>query len=886
MTNYIIITKLGLILTFGLIIYLTMALIPSDYYGYGINNTTNVESFSASDNGKTCNPLIPTTYLNSVAGPFTLFLQNPNQNITKTFIIVGTNIITISTDTGQFVMTAANSPVIMLYSGGTWTSSADAEPILNNTPLIQVASNQTFYYGTQITVSPTYLFISSTGYNNGSGAIFVYNYESVLSGNLVPLSTIPGVNGFVSGFGYSMKATDQYLFAGAPGTNIGNGLVGVVNIFERVGNTWNIKQQINYPNIYTYACFGFSVACSADGSVLAIGAPSENNQGAAYIYRKNNLDVWVQEDYLLTPFVVTNPIFGLTVAVSEDGTTIAVSSTGGTPAAIGTRGVIVYIYNSTTSSWDTQQVINPTAVSRVGEYISFDATGNILAFSSPANPSGFVEVYTRSAGVWTFQQTLTPTIFPAVNNPNFFGFSMAMSRDGTKIIASNPRDDSDRGGVWYFNFTGGIWVETNKFTTTNASYYGLEVDFSYNSSKALITNLGLDLKGSVNLLNYTDNKVDFTLTYSNDQIRTIIMNSRVFFFATPEMSLSPDTKYFAVYQTQKIHFFERISSQFQEISTISNLDDTNSPVFVLANDYLYFVSRVPSGATAMEIYLNVYQLTINYTSTNTSVIKPVKSWILINQILVHTIPIKDIFDAPIKIFTNSNNTTIIIQIGDTIASIRTVYVYDYVLGVLTQIQVLTPPYTGFLINLANTIALSEDALTMAIADINGDILIYTRASIGVVFTLATTIVTGVLVQEVSISNTSPYILLAYNGSCQIYTGSGAVWGLTQTVAIPFPAAPLTISKNGKYFYVANEISPSLLRQLGFLNIYKSTNLLTWSLYKTITQSNANIDFYSVRTDGRVRLLFGSNLVLSNANNILIVAATAYGGSTNSFFVYT
>ena len=97
--------------------------------------------------------------------------------------------------------------------------------------------------------------------------------------------------------------------------------------------------------------FGWSVALSADGKTLAVGAPAEDskatgangdqanndstNAGAVYVFTNEN-GVWVQQAYLKasnteqpnlnSARVLLNDRFGYKVSLSDDGNTLAVSS--------------------------------------------------------------------------------------------------------------------------------------------------------------------------------------------------------------------------------------------------------------------------------------------------------------------------------------------------------------------------------------------------------------------------------------------------------------------------------------------------------------------------------------------------------------------------------
>ncbi|WP_293257488.1 hypothetical protein [Nannocystis sp.] len=57
-------------------------------------------------------------------------------------------------------------------------------------------------------------------------------------------------------------------------------------------NVWTPQAYIKAPNAGAGGNFGSAVALSADGRTLAIGAPGEAGGGAAYVYTRDDLDVW------------------------------------------------------------------------------------------------------------------------------------------------------------------------------------------------------------------------------------------------------------------------------------------------------------------------------------------------------------------------------------------------------------------------------------------------------------------------------------------------------------------------------------------------------------------------------------------------------------------
>ncbi|HSC67026.1 MAG TPA: hypothetical protein VLC79_05025 [Cellvibrio sp.] len=195
--------------------------------------------------------------------------------------------------------------------------------------------------------------------------------------------------------------------------------------------------------------FGWSIAVSADGTTLAVGAPAEDskakgangdqannessNSGAVYIFVKQN-GVWVQQAYLKAsnteqpdsnPYLQrVNDRFGYQVALSDDGNTLAVSailedspsygincnqdnhqvtSATGTEHSLMARDYnvgAVYIFNRAQAEWSQAAYVKPvnslvyldprtTADDlRFGETIALAGDGKTLAVGTTVELTG------------------------------------------------------------------------------------------------------------------------------------------------------------------------------------------------------------------------------------------------------------------------------------------------------------------------------------------------------------------------------------------------------------------------------------------------------------------------------------------------------------------
>src|SRR5262249_23271239 len=152
--------------------------------------------------------------------------------------------------------------------------------------------------------------------------------------------------------------------------------------------------------------FGWSVALSADGSTLAIGAIGENGNavgidgdasddsaedaGAVYLFRRSASGDWTQQAYVKASNTNVPHDFGWRVALSAEGDTLAVAATGEDSKATGIDGNpldnsaedagAVYVYRYTELDGWKQQAYVKSPDSDIG-----DNFGSSLALSGDGN---------------------------------------------------------------------------------------------------------------------------------------------------------------------------------------------------------------------------------------------------------------------------------------------------------------------------------------------------------------------------------------------------------------------------------------------------------------------------------------------------------------------
>jgi hypothetical protein len=181
---------------------------------------------------------------------------------------------------------------------------------------------------------------------------------------------------------------------------------------------------------------GASISLSSTGLMMAVGS----YKAGVYVFtRESTSAAWVQDSE--TPIrktTSTDVNQGSFVSMSGDGTTIASTSD---------TSVDVYVRVST--RWEQQLSIAMLTNSLKGG-VALSIDGSTLAIGNPTSSGGNVLVYTRSAGIWTLQQTITPGVVD-----NDFGSSISISNTGDHLVVGSLTHMP--GEAYPYTRSGGVW---------------------------------------------------------------------------------------------------------------------------------------------------------------------------------------------------------------------------------------------------------------------------------------------------------------------------------------------------------------------------------------------------------------------------------------------
>jgi cysteine-rich repeat protein len=296
----------------------------------------------------------------------------------------------------------------------------------------------------------------------------------------------------VFGWNVALSADGSTLAVGAPaedsaatginGNQASNlaGDSGAVYVFTRSGATWVQQAYIKASNTGAIDRFGWSVALSADGSTLAVGAYVEDSaatgingdqtnnsapdSGAVYVFTRSGT-AWSQQAYVKASSIGTSDFFGFSVALSGDGATLAVGAVFDDGVANSTTDSgAAYVFTRSGVTWSQQAYItasNAEGSDELGYSIALSGDGSTLAVgariensaatgingdqtNNSAPASGAVYVFTRSGTVWS-QQAYIKASNTSVSDE--FGYSISLSGDGSTLAVGAVGEDSAATGI-------------------------------------------------------------------------------------------------------------------------------------------------------------------------------------------------------------------------------------------------------------------------------------------------------------------------------------------------------------------------------------------------------------------------------------------------------
>ena len=268
------------------------------------------------------------------------------------------------------------------------------------------------------------------------------------------------------GFGYSISLnTDGTIVAIGGYANDGNegnvSNAGHVRVFEYSGSFWS-QLGSDIDGSGTNALSGYSVSLSSDGTILAVGEPYYNsNRGLVKIYEYSGSS-WSQKGSTIDGEAASN-FFGTSVSLSSNGTILAIGARGNADNGSYSGHVRVYEYSGSSWSQKGGDIDGEAASDQSGFSVSLSSNGAIVAIGAHINDgngtdSGHVRVYQYSGNSWS---KLGNDIDGEAAGDNS-GNSVSLSSNGTILAIGayrNAGNGTDSGHVRVYEYSNGSWSQ-------------------------------------------------------------------------------------------------------------------------------------------------------------------------------------------------------------------------------------------------------------------------------------------------------------------------------------------------------------------------------------------------------------------------------------------
>mmetsp|Transcript_22875 Transcript_22875/g.28008 ORF Transcript_22875/g.28008 Transcript_22875/m.28008 type:complete len:593 (+) Transcript_22875:300-2078(+) len=273
-----------------------------------------------------------------------------------------------------------------------------------------------------------------------------------------------------SGYSVSLSADGTIIAIGAL-HNSGNGAdSGHVRVYKWDGSAWN-QLGSDIDGEAPVDLSGYSVSLSADGTIVAIGAPFNSGNGEhsgnVRVYEWDG-SAWNQLGQDIDGEALSDQS-GQAVSLSADGTIVAIGTIGN--AGNGVQSGHVRVYEWDGSAWNQLglDIDGEAPGDQSGTSASLSADGTIVAIGAPFNSgngtqSGNVRVYKWDGSTWN---QLGPDI-DGESAGDVSGWSVSLSANGTTVAIGARLNDGINGfvsgHVRVYEWNGSAW------------YTGLDID--------------------------------------------------------------------------------------------------------------------------------------------------------------------------------------------------------------------------------------------------------------------------------------------------------------------------------------------------------------------------------------------------------------------------
>lgn len=347
-----------------------------------------------------------------------------------------------------------------------------------------------------------------------SGSVYIFTKQANGSYNqFQKLTASDGAANDSFGISTTVSADGSVVVAGTRNDDDKGYDSGSAYVFtKQVDGSYGQFQKLTASDGSAYDSFGCSVSTSADGSVIAVGAFTDdgrgNDSGSAYIFTKQTNGTYLQIQKLTASDGAAADLFGYSVSVSSDGSVVVVGSYNDDDKDTDSGSVYIFTKQTNGTYLRTQKLTasDGSASDYFGISVSISADGSAVVIGAYGDDdkgadSGSAYVFTRQAdGSYSQFQKLTADD-GAINDR--FGRSTSVSSDGSVVVVGAYVDDNDKGAdsgsVYIFTKQAdGSYTQKQKLSAFDGAaddFFGYSVSVSADGSVVVIGAYGDDDKG-------------------------------------------------------------------------------------------------------------------------------------------------------------------------------------------------------------------------------------------------------------------------------------------------------------------------------------------------------------------------------------------------------
>jgi len=225
-------------------------------------------------------------------------------------------------------------------------------------------------------------------------------------------------------------------------------------------------QRLTAPSPATGDLFGTSVAMTAAGDRILVGAPRTDgagvDSGSVHVFARTSTG-FVQETELLAPDGSMGDRFGESVAVTPDGSRAVVGAPRHTGAA--SSGGAVYVWTRSGSVWTQEEQFLGQQAFGLGVAVAISDAGDLVVAGAPGSGPQcdavrLVRTYRRTGSSWSFGEDIQ--LGSAVMDiQGWYGSALALSQDGSRLFIGDYRFACgflSTGALNVVDFTPAGWV--------------------------------------------------------------------------------------------------------------------------------------------------------------------------------------------------------------------------------------------------------------------------------------------------------------------------------------------------------------------------------------------------------------------------------------------